>query len=132
EARAAAIEAEGLAEARATDAKAEALRKFGEAGLASEIIDRLPEITRAVAEPLANIDNLTVISTDGASAVTKTVGQVVSEVPKVVKDLTGLDLGSILGSLAGGALGANALSAAAPGTATRVDRGVTKAATAGE
>lgn len=131
EARAAAIEAEGLAEARATDAKAEALRKFGEAGLASEIIDRLPEITRAVAEPLANIDNLTVISTDGASAVTKTVGQVVSEVPKVVKDLTGLDLGAILGTLAGGALGTSALSAAAPGTATRVDRGsTTKAAPA--
>ncbi|WP_025155475.1 flotillin family protein [Leifsonia aquatica] len=132
EARAAAIEAEGLAEARATDAKAEALRKFGEAGLASEIIDRLPEITRAIAEPLGNIDNLTVISTEGASAVTKTIGQVASEVPKVVKDLTGLDLGGILGSLAGGALGASALSAAAPGTGTRVDRGARTAATPAE
>lgn len=104
EARAAAIEAEGLAEARATDAKADALRKFGEAGLASEIIERLPEITRAVAEPLGNIDTLTVISTDGASAVTKTIGQVMGEVPKVVKDLTGLDLSSMLGAIGGAAI----------------------------
>ena len=55
EARGAAIAAEGLAEARAIDAKAEALKKYGEAALASEIIARLPEITRAVAEPLASI-----------------------------------------------------------------------------
>ncbi|MGK9146760.1 flotillin family protein [Plantibacter flavus] len=107
EARAAAVAAEGLAEAQATDAKAEALKKYGEAGLASEIIARLPEITRAVAEPLGNISNLTVISTEGASAVTKTVGQVVSEVPKVVKDITGLDLSALLGGVAGGALGEN-------------------------
>ena len=107
DARASAIEAEGLAEARATDAKAEALRKYGEAGLASEIINRLPEITRAVAEPLSNIDSLTVISTDGASAVTKTIGEVASQVPQVVKELTGLDLGALLGSVTGSALAAS-------------------------
>ncbi len=103
EARGAAIEAEGLAEAKAIDAKADALKKYAEAGLASEIIARLPEITRAVAEPLSNIENLTVISTDGASAVTKTVGQVISEVPKVVKDLTGLDLSALLSAVTGSA-----------------------------
>ncbi len=101
EARGASIEAQGLADARATDAKAEALKKYGEAGLASEIIKRLPEITRAVAEPLSNIESLTVISTEGASAVTKTIGQVASEVPKIVKELTGLDLSSLLGSVTG-------------------------------
>ena len=60
-----------------------------------------------MSEPLGNISNLTVISTEGASAVTKTVGQVVSEVPKVVKDITGLDLSALLGGVAGGALGEN-------------------------
>jgi ABC-type arginine transport system ATPase subunit len=104
EARGAAIAAEGLAEAQAIDAKAEALKKYGEAALAQEIIGRLPEITRAVAEPLAAIGNLTVVSTDGASAVTKTVGQVASEVPAVVKNLTGLDLTALLSGVAGGAL----------------------------
>lgn len=106
EARAAAIQAEGLAEAAATDAKAQALKKYGEAALAQEIISRLPEIVRAAAEPISNIDTLTVVSTDGASAMTKTVGQVLGEGTEVVKSLTGLDVGSILAGLAGGAVGA--------------------------
>ncbi|ANJ28849.1 flotillin family protein [Agromyces aureus] len=108
EARAAAIEAEGLAEASATDAKALALQKYGEAALAQEIISRLPEIVRAAAEPISNIDTLTVVSTDGASAVTKTVGQVLGEGTEVVKSLTGLDVSAILSGLAGGQLIKNA------------------------
>lgn len=106
EARAAAIEAEGLAEAAATDAKAQALKKYGDAALAQEIISRLPEIVRAAAEPISNIDTLTVVSTDGASAITKTVGQVLGEGTEVVKSLTGLDLTTLLSSAAGGALAA--------------------------
>ena len=104
EARAAATQAEGLAEAAATDAKAMALKKYGEAALAQEIISRLPEIVRAAAEPISNIKTLTVVSTDGASAITKTVGQVLGEGTEVVKSLTGLDVGSILAGLAGGKL----------------------------
>lgn len=97
DARAAAIQAEGLAEAAATDAKAEALRKYGEAAIAQEIISRLPEIVRAAAEPVASIDNMTVVSTDGASAVTKTVGLVLGEGTEVLKSLTGIDLKALLG-----------------------------------
>ncbi len=104
EARAAAIQAEGVAGAAATDAKAVALEKYGEAALAQEIISRLPEIIRAAAEPIGNIDTLTVVSTDGASAITKTVGQVLGEGTEVVKSLTGLDVHSILAGLAGGKL----------------------------
>ncbi len=104
EARAAAIQAEGLADAAATDAKALALMKYGEAALAQEIISRLPEIVRAAAEPISNIEKLTVVSTDGASAITKTVGQVLGEGTEVVKSLTGLDVGAILAGLAGGRL----------------------------
>ncbi|UOE45002.1 flotillin family protein [Agromyces larvae] len=104
EARAAAVQAEGIAEAAATDAKAEALKKYGEAALAQEIISRLPEIIRAAAEPISSIDKLTVISTDGASAVTKTVGQVLGEGTEVVKSLTGLDVSAVLAGLAGSQL----------------------------
>jgi flotillin len=113
EARAAAIEAEGLAEAAATDAKAQALKKYGDAALAQEIISRLPEIVRAAAEPISNIDTLTVVSTDGASAITKTVGQVLGEGTEVVKSLTGLDLTTLLSSAAGGAIAAGSNGSAA-------------------
>lgn len=101
DARAAATQAEGLAEAAATDAKAEALRKYGEAALAQEIISRLPEIVRAAAEPVGNIEKMTVVSTDGASAVTKTVGQVLGEGTEVLKSLTGIDLKHLLSSVGG-------------------------------
>ncbi|WP_435527824.1 flotillin family protein [Microbacterium aurantiacum] len=100
EARAAATRAEGVAEADATDAKAEALKKYGEAALAQEIISRLPEIVRAAAEPIASIDTLTVVSTDGASEMTKTVGKVLGEGTEVVKGLTGLDLSALLQGIA--------------------------------
>lgn len=114
EARAAAIEAEGRAEAAATDAKAEALKKYGQAAIAQELISRLPEIVRAAAEPVGAIDHMTVVSTDGASQLTKTVASVLSEGQEVVKQLTGLDLTSLISSVAGvpaAATGAAAVSA---------------------
>lgn len=102
EARAAAIEAEGRAEAAATDAKAEALKKYGDAAIAQEVISRLPEIVRAAAEPIGNIGQMTVISTDGASAITKNVASVLGEGQEVVRQLTGLDLSQLISSVAGG------------------------------
>ena len=102
EARAAATEAEGRAEAVATDAKAEALKKYGQAAIAQEVISRLPEIVRAAAEPIGQIKNMTVISTDGASAITKNVASVLGEGQAVVKQLTGLDLAALIASVAGG------------------------------
>jgi flotillin len=100
DARASAIQAEGLAEAASTDAKALALQKYGEAALAQELISRLPEIVRAAAEPIASIDKLTVVSTDGASEMTKTVGKVLGEGTEVVKNLTGLDLTTLMQAFA--------------------------------
>lgn len=107
EARAAATEAEGRAEAAALDAKAEALKKYGEAALTQELISKLPEIVRAAAEPMSNIKDMTVISTDGASAVTKNITSVLAESQEVIKATTGLDLSSILAGLVGGKVAQN-------------------------
>ena len=100
-AKAAAIEAEGRAEAVATDAKAEALKKYGEAALVQELIERLPEIVRAAAEPIGSIQGMTVVSTDGASAVTKSVASVLGEGQGVVKQLTGVDIHQLIAGIAG-------------------------------
>ncbi len=101
EARAFAVEAAGRAEAIATDLKAEALKKYGEAALVQELIERLPEIVRAAAEPVGNIQGMTVISTDGASAVTKTVTDVLAEGQQIIKQLTGVDIADLLSRAAG-------------------------------
>jgi len=119
EARAAATEAEGRAEAAATDAKAEALKKYGQAALAQEVISRLPEIVRAAAEPIGSVQNMTVISTDGASAITKNVAAVLGEGQEIVKQLTGLDLAQLIAGVAGvpaAAGGTTASGATAGGT----------------
>jgi flotillin len=101
-ARAEAARAEGLAAAEATKAQAEALREQGAAVLAQQVIALMPEIVRAAAEPMSSIDNLTVVSTDGASALTKTVAQVLSEGQDVIKSLTGLDVQALVSGAAGG------------------------------
>lgn len=116
-ARAAATEAEGRAEAVAIDAKAEALKKYGQAAIAQEVISRLPEIVRAAAEPIASIQGMTVISTDGASAITKNVASVLGEGQQVVRQLTGLELSDLLKAVAEGGIGQAAAGGLAAGAA---------------
>ncbi|WP_226925086.1 flotillin family protein [Georgenia thermotolerans] len=101
EARAAAARAEGLATAEATRAQAEALAQQGSAVIMQQLVGLLPEITRAAAEPVGQIDNLTVVGTDGAGAVTKIAGQVLGEGQHVIGALTGLNLASLLAGVAG-------------------------------
>jgi flotillin len=98
-ARAAAAKAEGLAAAEATRAQAQALREQGDAVLAQQVIAVLPEVVKAAADPIAAIKQLTVVSTEGASALTKTVGQVLGEGTEVVRSLTGVDLSQVVAGL---------------------------------
>lgn len=62
----------------------------------------LPEIVRAAAEPLSNIDTLTVLSNDGASDVVKTVTRTVTEANATVKGLTGIDIPALIDDAMGG------------------------------
>src|SRR3712207_9208892 len=55
----------GNATADATRAQAEALREHGTELLRQQVIEQLPAIVRAAAEPLAAISQMTVISSDG-------------------------------------------------------------------
>lgn len=102
EAEAAAIFAKGEAEARATELRVAALRDESEALLQQRAIEILPEIAKQLAAPYAAIDNLTVISTDGASHLSKQVVGGVTEVTKLLKDATGIDLASMLTGAVGG------------------------------
>ncbi|MGO1340394.1 MAG: flotillin domain-containing protein, partial [Cellulosimicrobium funkei] len=72
-----------------------------EAALVQELIERLPEIVRAAAEPIGNIQGMTVVSTDGASALTKNVASVLGEGQGVIKQLTGVDINQLIANLAG-------------------------------
>ena len=92
----------GEAEAKALALRAEAYRQFNEAAIIQTVLSMLPEIVRAAAEPLANIDTLTVLSNDGASDVVKTVTRTVTEANATVKGLTGIDIPALIDDAMGG------------------------------
>lgn len=97
EAEGQAIRLEGLARAEATEAQARALQQQGEAVLMQQLIAVLPEIVQRASEPIGNIDNLTVVSTEGAGQLTKTVGQNVLEGTNLLSAIVpGFDLGAML------------------------------------
>jgi flotillin len=92
----------GEAEAKALALRAEAYRQFNEAAVIQTVLSMLPEIVRAAAEPMGNIDNLTVFSADGASDIVKTTTRTVAEAGTAVKGLTGIDIPALLSSAMGG------------------------------
>ena len=93
----------GESEAKALALRAEAYRQFNDAAIIQTVLSMLPEIVRAAAEPMAAIDSLTVLSTDGASDVVKNATRTVTEAGAVVKGLTGIDVPSLIsGAIQGG------------------------------
>ena len=99
-AEATAILAKGQAEAEAMEKRAEAFKQYDQAAVLDLVVKVLPELVRAAAEPVGAIDKLTVISTNGASELTKTVATNVEQGLQIGSDLTGLDLRSLFTRLA--------------------------------
>jgi flotillin len=98
-AEAAAILAKGQAEAEAMARKAEAFATYGEAAVLDLVVKVLPEVVEAASRPMSGIDKMTVISTDGASALTKSVASNVAQGLQLGTDLTGVDLAGLLARL---------------------------------
>ncbi len=91
-----AIAARGEAEAEVLALRAQAYQAFNNAAIVSIILEKLPEIVRAAAEPIASIDSLTILSTDGASEIVRTATNAVAQGSEVVRSLTGIDLRSMV------------------------------------
>jgi flotillin len=98
------IRKKGEAEAAAMDRKAEAYRGYTEAAVLDKLLTGLPEIVRAIAEPLGKVDRITVVSTDGNGAagvnkVTGDISKMVAQVPALVESLSGVSIGELLRNL---------------------------------
>ena len=100
EAEAAAVRAMGEAEADAMMKKADAMKQYGDAAKMEMIINMLPEFAKAVAEPIAAIDKVTVIdSGNGESGVSSVGGYtpaVLAKVIESVRETTGFDLTEVM------------------------------------
>ncbi len=98
------IKAQGDAEAEAMLKKAEAWQSYNQAAMAETLIEKLPEIVKAVAEPLAQGEKITMIITDkqtGSSKLTSGVANILAQLPPVVKSLTGISLKDLVGKMSG-------------------------------
>lgn len=101
EAQASATLATGSAEADVLDKKAEAYTHFNSAAVLDMLVKVLPQVAHEVSAPMSAIDSMTVISTDGAADLTKKATSVITELPALVKTLTGVDLTELLKSVGG-------------------------------
>ena len=99
EAEASAIQAKGIAEAM--EKKAEAYAKYNKAAVAEMMIKVLPDIAGKVAEPLGQIDKITIIGggeggSNGVDQIAGNVPVVMAKVFESMKEATGIDLADII------------------------------------
>ncbi|TCW40670.1 flotillin [Laceyella sacchari] len=98
------IRAKGLAEAEAKQKLAEAFESYGQAAVLDLIAKMLPELAKQVAQPLSNIDKLTVVDASGengqgASKVSNYVTNLMAQTPEMLKSVSGIDLNQIIQGL---------------------------------
>jgi len=91
------IKAQGFSEAEAMAKKAEAWQSYNEAAIVQMFFEGLPQVARAVSEPLSKTEKIVVIGGGGsggagASKVTKDVTDVIAQLPPVIEALTGMKI----------------------------------------
>jgi flotillin len=115
EGRASAIRAEGEAEAeitfkkgdaeaRAMNVKAEAYQEWNQAAVVDKLITIMPEVVRALASPLANVDKITIVSTGngdnaGMSKITGDMAAMAAQIPALFETLSGMKMSDLLGKV---------------------------------
>lgn len=99
------IRLKGLAEAEAKEKLAVAFEKFGEAAVLDIVLKMLPELAGKIAEPIGNIDKLSVVDTgngEGAARVSNYVTSLMATAPEMLENVTGLDINQMISRLANG------------------------------
>ena len=104
EAEAEIIFKKGEAEAKAMNVKAAAYQEYNQAAVVDKLITGLPEIVKALAAPLANVDKITIVSTGngdtaGMSKITGDITKMAAQVPALFETLSGMPLAELLGKV---------------------------------
>jgi flotillin len=97
------IRLKGEAEAEAMRLKADAFEKYGQAAILDKMISAIPGVVEKIAGPLASVDKITVISTDGTTSgvnkITGDIAKIVAQAPELIETLTGQKIGDLLAQL---------------------------------
>src|SRR6266403_720588 len=101
EAEAEIIFKKGEAEAKAMNVKAEAYQEYNQAAVIDKLITNMPEIVKALASPLANVDKITIVSTGngdaaGAYKLTGDITKIAAQVPALFETLSGMQMSELL------------------------------------
>ena len=104
EAEAEIIFKKGDAEARAMNVKAAAFQEYNQAAVIDKLLTGLPEVVRALASPLANVDKITIVSTGngdaaGMNKITGDITKMAAQVPALLETLSGMPLTDLLGKV---------------------------------
>jgi flotillin len=94
----------GEAEAKAMNVKAEAYQEYNQAAVVDKLIAGLPEIVRAMASPLSQVDKITIVSTGNGDAagmhkITGDMAQMAAQVPALFEALSGMKMNELLGKV---------------------------------
>jgi flotillin len=104
EAEAEIIFKKGEAEAKAMNVKAEAFQEYNQAAVIDKLLTGLPEVVKALASPLANVDKITIVSTGngdaaGMNKITGDITKMAAQVPALFETLSGMPLTDLLGKV---------------------------------
>ena len=94
----------GEAEAKAMNVKAEAYLEWNQAAVVDKLMTQMPEVVRALAAPLANVDRITIVSTGdsdtaGAHRITGDLAAIAAQVPALFESLSGMQMSELLGKV---------------------------------
>lgn len=103
------ILARGNAEATAMQSRADAYQDYNQAAVLDRLLTMMPELARALAEPLGRVDKITVVSTGdgngsngtGVNRLTADVATMVAQAPAMLEALTGFSINDLLKQVPG-------------------------------
>ena len=85
--------------------KAAAFHQYNQAAILDKLLTGFPEVVRAMAEPLAKVDKITIVSTGdgamGADKITTDMAKMVAQVPALFETLAGVKIGDLMGKVPG-------------------------------
>ncbi len=97
------IASKGKAEANAMGLKAGAFQDYNQAAIFDKLLSGLPDVVRALAEPLTKVDKITVVSTGegsgngtGLNRVTTDIATMIAQVPAMFEALTGMKVADLM------------------------------------
>ncbi|HEY7111453.1 MAG TPA: SPFH domain-containing protein [Thermoanaerobaculia bacterium] len=101
EAEAEIIFKKGEAEAKAMNVKAEAYQEWNQAAVVDKLLSGMPDVVRAMAEPLSKVDRITIVSTGngdsaGVHKITGDMTKMAAQVPALFEALSGMQMSELL------------------------------------